>query len=161
MPRGGSAPKDCHERALGLLAVRARSRHELERRLLGAGFDPTEVADELTRLEGVGLLDDEAFARQVAEHGFGSRRDGRRAVAGALAAKGVAPSLAAAVLDEVAGDEQLRADELASLRATRLQGLPPDKAAQRLQGFLLRRGYGYEVARQAVRKALDVDQAAG
>jgi SOS response regulatory protein OraA/RecX len=32
-------PKSCHERALGLLAVRPRSRRELERRLLQARFD--------------------------------------------------------------------------------------------------------------------------
>ena len=61
-------PKSCHERALGLLAVRPRSRRELERRLLQAGFEPEEVADVLERLERVGLIDDEAFARQVAEH---------------------------------------------------------------------------------------------
>ena len=65
----------------GLLAVRPRSRRELERRLLQAGFEPDEVADVLERLERVGLVDDEAFARQVAEHAFGVKRSGRRAVA--------------------------------------------------------------------------------
>ena len=43
--RKPKAPKSCHERALGLLAVRARSRRELERRLLQAGFETDEVAD--------------------------------------------------------------------------------------------------------------------
>ena len=43
-------PKSCHERALGLLAVRPRSRRELERRLLQAGFEPEEVQDTLGRL---------------------------------------------------------------------------------------------------------------
>ena len=61
--RSPSNPKSCHERALGLLAVRARSRRELERRLLQAGFEAEEVADVLERLERVGLVDDEAFAR--------------------------------------------------------------------------------------------------
>jgi len=59
--------KDIHERALGLLAVRQRSSRELERRLVQAGFEPEAVADELDRLEQVGLLDDEAFARAVVE----------------------------------------------------------------------------------------------
>ena len=53
-------PKSCHERALGLLAVRPRSRRELERRLLQAGFEPEEVQDTLGRLERVGLIDDAA-----------------------------------------------------------------------------------------------------
>ena len=87
--------RDCHERALGLLAVRPRARRELERRLLAAGFEADEVADVLVRLERVGLIDDEAFAKQMAEHQFGSRRAGRRAVTSALLAKGIAPTLAA------------------------------------------------------------------
>ena len=155
--RRGAKRKDCHERALGLLAVHARSRRELERRLVQAGFGAEEVAGELDRLELVGLVDDEAFARQVAEQGFRSRKQGRRVVAGALAAKGVAPSVAAAVIGELAGDEDARAAELAGVRAPRLAALPPDKAFQRLYGFLVRRGHAHDVARRAARHALAIE----
>ena len=55
--------KDIHERALGLLAVRQRSRREIQRRLERAGFGPEEVREELDRLQQVGLIDDEAFSR--------------------------------------------------------------------------------------------------
>ena len=48
---GRGKRKDCHERALGLLAVRQRSRRELERRLLQAGFEDDEVQESLERLE--------------------------------------------------------------------------------------------------------------
>ena len=151
-------PKDVHERALGLLAVRQRSGRELERRLLAAGFDADAVADELGRLEGVGLIDDEAFARAVAEHAFTRRKSGRRAVASALAAKGVSPAVAGAVLDDLGGDaDDDRADELARARAVRLVGVPPDKAFQRLAGFLMRRGHSPEAARRAARRALAVN----
>jgi regulatory protein len=85
--------KDIHERALGLLAVRQRSRRELERRLAQAGFEPDAVADELERLEQVGLLDDEAFARAVVESRMGFRGESRRVVAG-LAQAGVASEIA-------------------------------------------------------------------
>lgn len=157
-PRRG---KDCHERALGLLAVRPRSRRELERRLLAAGFDGDEVAGELERLEGVGLIDDEAFARAVAEHAFERRKAGRRAVASALAAKGVSPGVAAAVLDDLGGGgDDERADELARARAIRLTGVPPDRAFQRLTSFLVRRGHSPEAARRAARRALEVDAGA-
>jgi SOS response regulatory protein OraA/RecX len=53
-------------------------------------------------------------------------------------------------------DEELRAQELAASRASRMQGLPPAKAFGRLTSFLMRRGYGPEVARRAARKALEV-----
>ncbi|HSL10577.1 MAG TPA: regulatory protein RecX [Actinomycetota bacterium] len=154
--------KDVHERALGLLAVRPRSRRELERRLSAAGFDDDEVADELERLERVGLVDDEAFARALAEHAFERRKAGRRAVASALAAKGVAPAVASAVLDDLdgAGDAD-RADDLAQARAVRLAGVPADKAFQRLTGFLVRRGHAPEAARDAARRALRLDGVSG
>lgn len=155
--RGARQPKSCHERALGLLAVRARSRRELERRLLQAGFAAEEVDEVLDRLGAVGLVDDEAFARQVAEHAFGAKLAGRRAVAGTLAAAGVAPEMAARVIEETAGDDELRAQELASARAARMGAVEPAKAFTRLTSLLLRRGYSPDVARRAARRALAVD----
>ena len=154
--RAPKHPKSCHERALGLLAVRPRSRRELERRLLQAGFETEEVTDVLERLERVGLIDDEAFARQVAEHEFGERRAGARSVAGALAAKGVARATVEAVLAEAPEDEESRADALASVRARRLTDVEAAKAFARLSGLLMRRGYAPDLARRAARRALDL-----
>jgi regulatory protein len=150
-------PKSCHERALGLLAVRARSRRELERRLLQAAFEADEVTDVLKRLERVGLVDDEAFARQVAEHAFGVKRSGRRAVADRLMAAGIAPGIIEAVLSD-AGDEDERAVGLARSKASRLGSLDPVKAFSRLTSLLVRRGYSPDVARQAARRALVIER---
>lgn len=149
-------PKDCHGRALGLLAVRPRSRQELDRRLTGAGFEREEVADVLVRLEEVGLIDDRAFAQQLAAHHFDNKRSGSRAVASALAAKGVSRSVSDEVLEGAALEDEERAFELAASKAVRMYALPPDKAYTRLVGLLARRGYGPSVARSAARRALDV-----
>jgi regulatory protein len=151
-------PPDVHERALRLLAVRSRSRRELEVRLLRAGFEPGVVDDELIRLAGVGLVDDEAFARQLAEHHVISRRSGRRALVGALAAKGVSRQVIEVVVAGVGGDEDERALELARERAPRLAALPPDKAFSRLSSLLVRRGYDPATARDAARQALLVPE---
>jgi len=152
-----SKRKDIHERALGLLAVRQRSRRELERRLVQAGFEPDDVSAELTRLEAVGLVDDEAFARAVVEGRMGSRGESRRVVAGRLAQAGVASELALVALDEAPESEQDRADRVAESRVSRLEGLDPQAAFQRLYGFLARRGYPPDVARSAARRALAAD----
>jgi regulatory protein len=155
--RGAPAyPKTCHERALGLLAVRPRSRRELERRLLAAGFERGEVDEVLERLERVGLVDDRAFARQMADYQFGSRRAGRRAVTGALLEKGIAPALIAEVIDSATDDEDERALTLANARVARMGSLDPLKAFNRLTSLLMRRGYSPEVARRAARSAVDV-----
>jgi regulatory protein len=69
----------------------------------------------------------------------------------------VAPEAVAAAIEEFGGDEDARALELARARARRLGSLPPERAYARLVGLLARRGYPHAVARQAARRALEVD----
>ena len=152
--RTARKPLELHERALRLLAVRPRSRRELEIRLRCAGFESGEIEEELIRLEAVGLVDDEAFARELAEHHVTSRRSGRRAVVGALAAKGVSRQVIEEAVAGLGEDEDERAFELARQRAPRLSGLSPDKAFGRLSSLLTRRGYHPQTAREAARRAL-------
>ena len=157
-PRERSATrKNVHERALGLLAVRQRSRGELERRLVQAGFDTDEVHVELERLERVGLIDDEAFARAVVESRMSARGESRRVVAMHLARAGVSADIASTAVDQAPEDDETRATRLAETNARRLAGLEPRVAFQRLYGFLARRGYEPDVARAAARHALAVD----
>ena len=149
--------KDIHERALGLLAVRQRSRRELERRLVQAGFEPDAVEAELGRLEQVGLIDDAAFAAAVVESRMGARGESRRAVGVKLQQAGVDRDVAQAALDEAPEGEQDRADRLAQARAARVSGLDPAAGFARVSGFLMRRGYPPGVARQAARRALGLE----
>jgi regulatory protein len=151
------APLDCHERALRLLAVRPRSRRELESRLRQAGFETGEVSSELDRLEEVGLIDDGAFARELADHQLKVRGSGRRAVAGALASKGVSRETIEETLADLEGDESERALEVARDRARRLTSLRPEVAYGRLVSFLARRGYDGGTSREAARVALGLD----
>lgn len=139
--------------------MRARSRHELSSRLLRAGFEAEEVEAELSRLEEVGLVDDRAFAHELAEHQLTVKMSGRRAVSSALAAKGVSRVMIERTLAELdAGqDEADRACALARDRARRLGGLAPEVAFSRLVSFLARRGYDGGTARAAASKALSVD----
>jgi len=128
----------------------------MERRLLAARFEPEEVEDVLTRLERVGLIDDEAFARQFAEHRFGARKESSRAVAQGLRAAGIAPALAQTAAEWAPDEDEERAAELARSRATRFGGVAPEKAFARLSSLLMRRGYSPQIARSAARKALEI-----
>ncbi len=142
------------ERALRLLSVRSRSRSELRQRLLRADFEPEEVDAALADLEAVGLIDDEAFARELAEH---QRRKGlgRRAALSGLRVKGVDRELAERIADDVnPEDEAERAMEVASKRLPRLQGLDPETRRRRLLDYVLRRGYDYQVALAACIRAM-------
>ncbi len=142
------------DRALRLLAVRSRSRYELRSRLLRAGYGSEEVDGAISDLEGVGLVDDERFARELAEHKR-RRGMGRRAGLAALRSKGVDRDLAERTVDEVQPEDDADlAFELARGRLERLRALPPDVVYRRLVGFLIRRGYEPIIARAAVQRAL-------
>jgi regulatory protein len=161
-PVGGSAVADrrgtprgtARDRALRLLAARDRSRRELESRLLHAGFHPAEVASAIRALEAVGLIDDERFARALAEHALAVRRSGRRAAIQALLAKGVTREIAEWAVDQVPGHDDGRAEELARLRAPRFRSVDLGPALRRLTDFLIRRGHEPATARTAAARAL-------
>jgi regulatory protein len=164
--KGSAPPERTHEeqrayakeRALRLLTVRPRSRSELADRLSRIGTDPEILDGVLADLERVGLVDDDAFARELIAARMGGRLEGDRAVRAALRAKGLDPHLVERSIAEAGGDEQARADELARARAPRLAALPPERAYARLLGLLQRRGHGYGVASSAVRRALSIDR---
>lgn len=142
------------DRALRLLSVRSRSRFELRSRLLRAGYELDEVEATLVDLEVVGLVDDEAFARELAEH---QRRKGlgRRAGLAALRGKGVDRDVAERTVDEVQPEDDADiAFTLASARLERLRSLSPDVVHRRLLSYLIRRGYEPVIARSAVRRAI-------
>lgn len=142
------------DRALRLLAVRSRSRHELRIRLVRAGYEPEDVDAALADLEAVGLVDDERFAHELAESQR-RRGMGRRAGMSALRGKGVDRDLAERTIEEVQPEDDAEiAYELARARLGRLRSLPPDVAYRRLIGFLVRRGYEPVIASTAVRRAV-------
>jgi regulatory protein len=152
----GERPRaSARDRALRLLAERSRSREELRRRLARAGYEPDEVAVALASLDEAGLVDDEAFAREVVAHEVGRKGLGRRAAMSSLRRRGVDAETAERVLDEAGPqDEEARADELARARAARMTGLAPQVAHRRLVSFLARRGYDARVAHASARRAL-------
>ena len=142
------------ERALRLLSFRSRSRAEMTRRLERAGFEPEEVEAAVQDLERVGLIDDERFARELAEH-HRRRGNGRRVGLAALRMKGVDRGLAEQAVEETnPEDEAERAAEVAARRLPRLRNLEPELRQRRLFEFLLRRGYDPEVARGACFRAM-------
>ncbi|MEV6364206.1 regulatory protein RecX [Nocardia asteroides] len=133
---------------LNLLAVRARSRAELEKRLGEKGFRLEVTAAALDRLAEVGLVDDGSFAEQWVHerHTYSGR--GKKALQRELREKGVAPDAAENALAIVTDDaERARATDLVRRKlATLPRDLDRDKAVRRLVGMLARRGYDQSTA---------------
>lgn len=147
-----------YDRALALLAGRSYGRVELSRRLVRHGYPAPDVDAAVERLVAAGLLDDAAYARQLARSKLVDRGQSGRRVRRELSARGIADTVAAAALAEVAEDEGVdeaaTAARLARRRVGALVGLPVPTQRRRLFGFLARRGYDPDVARRAVSLAL-------
>ena len=143
------------DRAVAALASRAHSKHELEQKLLRAGYRPCTVEIVLYKLETEGFLDDADFARQWVEART-TRKLGTRRIAQELRHKGVSADEAEAALAQVDEEEQLAAAtalvEKALARAN--PGEDPRKVANRITGMLARRGYGWDIARHALEQAM-------
>ena len=94
------------DRAVAFLAGRARSRREMEERLLRSGYRPCTVEMVLFKLEKEGLLDDADFARQWVD-ARSARRVGRGRIAQELRRKGVSAQEAEEALEALSEEEQL------------------------------------------------------
>jgi regulatory protein len=138
---------DVRAAALRLLARREYARAELELRLARRGAEPADIARVLDSLERDGYLSDARYAQMLVTHKAG--RYGKRAIAHALRERGVAADAAREALDALRGTDEL--SEARALVARRFAAAPRDERerARRIR-FLIARGYGVAVAREAV-----------
>ena len=144
------------DRAVGLLAMRAHSRGEIEQKLLRAHCRPATVEMVLYKLERENLLDDEDFAHQWAQARAG-RKLGSGRIAQELRRKGVSPETIEEALSELDEDDQLSAAAALAEKALRRAkpGEDSRKTAQRIAGMLARRGYSWEIARKAIQRVME------
>ena len=147
------------DRAVAFLAGRARSRREMEERLLRSGYRPCTVEMVLFKLEKEGLLDDADFARQWVR-ARSARRMGRGRIAQELRRKGVSAQEAEEALEALSEEEQLEGAMLLVEKALSRtpSGEEPRKPAARITAMLARRGYGYDVAREAISRVMESNE---
>jgi regulatory protein len=140
---------DAYELALDALGRKERSTAELGAWLRERGVAEEELESTISRLTGLGELDDARFARRYAEDkrelaGWGAER-----IRDALLARGVVPEdIESALAPDSDPDQVERATQLLVRR-----GRPLDSDAGRSSalGFLTRKGYSYEIAYEAIR----------
>ena len=141
------------EAAIRLLAVRARSAKELDRRLNRKGFPAEQVERVVADLQAKGYQSDESFAKQYAEEkrtrsGWAPARVRRE-----LRARGITAGLIDKVVTETYQEHDLAAEVLPkALRRWRSsKGLSLEARRRRLTGYLQRRGYDWETIRSVLK----------
>ncbi len=146
------------DKALDLLAVRARSSRDLRIRLRRAGAADPAITWAIDRLVAQGFVDDAAYARQVARVRVLSGGVSRRKVVKVLRQRGVDAEVAEEAIDatlaEVDLDEHGAALAAAQKRLRSLASLDLQTKRQRLYAFLARRGYDSDVVRRVMREVL-------
>jgi len=136
-------------RALHFLGYRARSRREVRDRLRRYGYGEETVGRVIGRLEELGYLDDEEFARTAAREK--ARRYGPRRVSADLRRSGVDAELAQDVVEEEFA-ERSEVEAARSAAARRYNSGGSDAESRRVYGFLMRRGYSADVCAEVARE---------
>jgi len=140
-----------YDRSVRFLGYRPRSEAEVRRHLVQKAIEPAIADLVVERLREQGYLDDAEFARYWVENRSRFRPRGARALHQELRLKGVE----AGVIEEATStlDSSVLAYEAARPQAERLALLAqtdPATFRRRLLSFLMRRGFDYAEAREAV-----------
>jgi regulatory protein len=137
--------------AMRMLAYGPRSEHEIRTALARRRTRGDIVAETVTRLRELNLIDDTAFAQAYIEGRDRRSPRGRRLLRSELGARGIDRKAADEHLAAV--DERGAAYRAASRRARSLAALDLPAFQRRLGDHLLRRGFSYETAREAISRA--------
>ena len=140
------------ELCLAALERRMRTRKELALMLSRKGVPPEVSGPVLDRLEEVGLVNDEVYARAFVASRQRTKPRGSRGLSAELYAKGVARDVIDRVLAEAQESEDpvLAARRAIAPKLRQLRDKPPAEIRRKAEQFLLRRGFSYQVAREAL-----------
>ena len=137
------------EKAVALLASRARTEKEIADALRQNAYPKQTVARVMARLHEAGYLDDEDFAghwaASRASKGMGARR-----IRMELRQKGVDPDTIESALSAVDEEDQMDGALKAARKAARGKELSQPSERQKVLAALARRGYDYATARAAL-----------
>ncbi len=139
------------EKALYLLGHRSHSKKELIEKITRttAGREAAQAAAD--RMEELGLIDDQAYGRNLAKELFRQRGYGARRVKHELRLKGIQEELIEELLEEFGGEDQA-VENIRRILEKKYAGWQEDeKLKRRAYGALQRYGYSYEEIREGMR----------
>jgi SOS response regulatory protein OraA/RecX len=151
-------PERQRRRADNVLANRLRGRGlslaEAREVLDGAEIDPDIAEETLTRYVSLQYIDEAALAEQILHTHLDRKGLGRRSVEMEMRRRKLDPLVIEEAMAEQPDDELARATEVAMKRVGQLSSYDDETAERRLTSFLMRRGYGGGVVRDAAKAAL-------
>lgn len=142
------------EKAVALLATRARTEKEICDALRKNAYPETTIARVMARLQEAGYIDDADFAghwaASRAQKGLGSRR-----IRMELRQKGVDPETIDQTLSAIDENQLRQSARKAAEKAARGRDLTNPGERQKVLAALARRGYDFPLARRALQEVID------
>ncbi len=146
-----SDARRAREKALYLLEHRSHSKKELTEKIARTAASREAAQAAADRMEELGLLNDETYARDLARELFLRRRFGKARVRQELRLKGINPELIEELLEEY-GDEELALENIRAVLEKKYAGWQEEeKLRRRAFAALQRLGYPYDLIRSAMR----------
>jgi len=137
------------------LAAAPRSRSELHKDLIKRGVTESIASQLLDRFEEVGLVNDQALARDLVTWRHEGRALARRAISIEMRRRGIDDDISAEALSAIDDEaERERAREFVQSKLRTTKGLAPEARIRRLVGALARKGYSPGLAYGVVRQEL-------
>ncbi len=144
--------------ALRFLARRQRTEKEVRDKLREREFGDEEIRTTIEKLQELGFLNDQEFARSYIRHQLTLRPKGKILLKRQLLRLGVAKDLADSALDEAFQEtgQEPSALEAAQkfLKKSQKSKDDPRKAKQKLAAFLMRRGFSWDVVSSVTKKLM-------
>ena len=134
-----SNTKRAKEKALWLISYRDHSKKELEEKVRNS-CDRDSAKKAVERLEELGLVNDEKFARNYAEQLLNVKHLSKKGAKYKLMEKGIDRDLADMILDEIYFDPQ---EHIRIIIQSKYKNLADEKTRRRAVSALQRKGYGW------------------
>jgi regulatory protein len=133
------------DKAMRLLALRARTQHEMRTALDALSILPAVRDGLLAELEEMGLVDDTRFARDYVRVKADVRSMGPHRLRQDLKRRGVRRAVVDGALGEELTPERQEATARALVARKLGAGAPDEKTVRRIAGMLRRKGFDYEI----------------
>lgn len=139
-----SADHRAHEKALYLLEHRAHSKKELAAKIARTEFDREAAMRAAERMEELGLVDDEQYARRLTQELFERKKYGVRRVKQELQRKGIDAALIETVLEEFSPETDENVEKIREHLERKYPAAWEDEKVRRRAIAAMQR-YGYKM----------------
>ena len=142
--------KEAKDIALKFLSFRRRTEKQVREKLKKKEFDERTIDTTIDKLKEFDLINDLEFAFSWVKDRLAYKPRGKKLLRQELWKKGIRKDIIEQVTEELCQDEDKKALELVEKTRKRYKNLEPKVAKRRMFNLLLRRGFSYEISRQAL-----------